>query len=132
MNKELENIDYYFYVMILRDGKQLPWIKIHNTGASEILEKLSTLELRKSINVKELINRITESKEAFYFYHFNLTLEIDRDETTIFEDSADSMPFRMRTDELKKILSGWFEFLVAYENGGIPGIILPTDKEEIV
>ncbi len=128
MNKELENIDYYFYVMVLRDGKQLPWIKIHNTGTSEILEKLSTLELRKSNNVKDLIDKITRATEKFCFYHFNLTLEIDVEETTIFEDSADSLPYKIKTTKLKEILSGWFEFLLAYENGEIPGIILPSNK----
>lgn len=131
MNKELENIDYYFYVMVLRDGKQLPWIKIHNTGASEILEKLSTLELRKSNKVKELINKITDSTEKFCFYHLTLTLEIDKDETTIFEDSADSVPYKIKTNKLKKLLNGWFEFLLVYENGGIPGIIHP-DKRDLV
>jgi hypothetical protein len=128
MNSKINQIDYYFYIMILRDGTHLPWIRIHNAGPASMLERLSILDMRKVGFVNALIEKINKSTGKFYFHHFILTLEIEENETTVFEDSAQSLPFVMETSKLLEILIGWSEFLLAYENGEIPGVI-PQDKK---
>lgn len=41
-------------------------------------------------------------------------------------------PFEIPTSEIKKLFEEWYEFLLAYETGCIPGIIPPNKKKDWV
>jgi len=48
---------------------------------------------------------------------------------TISEDSAESRMVNLQTEEFRELIFGWYDFLLAYENEEIPGIIYPNKKK---
>lgn len=119
----MTEVNYYYYIMILEDGTQIPCIKIHNDDEYKLIEGIGTREFRSSNVVSELIDKIKEINSTIYIYHFNLELKISHEFTSIIEDTYLLRNCTLSTKKLLEILIGWYNFLVKYENEEIPGII---------
>lgn len=109
--------------MVLEDGKHIPWIKIHNDDEFKLIEGLSTFDNRKSKTILNLILKIKSIKFTDYIFHDNLELKIDQEITEIIEDTAILRNCKLKTIKLLEILEGWYNFLIKYENGEIPGLV---------
>ncbi len=113
--------------MTLRDGSQWPSIRVHDIGINRLVEGLGVGKMQDSNYVKDFISQVDDnsSDQKICLYQDNLTLEISGNEVKIFEDSTESETCVLSREKLLEILSGWYDFLIAYQNGKIPGIYHP-------
>lgn len=113
--------------MTLRDGSQWPSIRVHDIGINRLVEGLGVGKMQDSNYVKDFISQVDDnsSDQKICLYQDNLTLEISGNEVKIFEDSTESETCVLSREKLLEILSGWYDFLIAYQNGEIPGISHP-------
>lgn len=126
----MSEISYYFAIITLKDGSQWPSIKVHDIGKYRLIEGLGTMKMQKLGQVRDFISEVegSSTEQKTLLYHDNLTLEIEVDEVKIFEDSTDTEPCILTKSKLLEILLGWHDFLLAYENNSIPGVIHPDKR----
>ena len=129
----MTDIHYYDYIMVLGDGKQIPWIKIHNDDSYRLIEKIGTSKFRDLSNLENLLEKLksVEDEKKEYVYHGNLELLISTDSTFILEDTTDALNCTVATSKLIEIIEGWYNFLKSYEDGEIPGIIHPDKRDHV-
>lgn len=125
---EIDGISYYFAIVTTKSGTNWPIIRVQEYGPIQLVEALGTTELIESKNVKKFIENLdekimnNEGNSKFWLYHNDLDVEILGQNVKINLDSAELIQCTISLNGLQKILSQWYNFLLAYENGEIPGI----------
>ena len=123
-----ENLNYEFAIEVLANGKQRPFMKLGINPNFKHLGNLAMGHLSQSYGVKrdlvelEKVNNGELDKHTFAGDDWCIVI-YKRETSTIANGFDEFEPFEMKSSEIHRFLSDWYNFLSKYENGEIPGII---------
>lgn len=120
-------INKTFYICTFRDGRQYPVLNVAPKEYSMLYE-LGMNQLSKSGGVEtaieELRKVINGEANRFELSAGDWCVVDVRKEVSVITNNFDEFePVELPTFELHKLLQEWHDFLLAYENGEIPGIV---------
>ena len=122
-----------FYICTYRDGRQYPIMRIH-PKKYEMLYELAFEGLSTSVGVKKAIEQINLVQRGeiptYLLSGGDLCIVEVNFETSLIRSGFDLFdPLAISTIEIESLMNEWYDFLIAYESGNIPGIKPPIDKE---
>ncbi len=124
-----------FYIKTLIDGRQYP---ILNTFPKkyEMLYELGMNQYSTSEGVRDAIENLDKviNGESLSFELSTgdwCVVDVKKDTSIITNNFDEFDPVEIPTSVIVKLMNEWFQFLLAYENGEIPGITHP-DKRDLV
>jgi hypothetical protein len=116
-----------FYIVIELLGTQTPMIKVE-PQEFRWLSNIGIVQMGRSQTVRlelEKIQKVLDGEEVEYFFAYQEPLYINfcKQDSNVHDGMGMFEPFIMPTIEIVTLLNDWLAFLLAYENGEIPGII---------
>lgn len=126
------NINSSFYIKVFPDGSQYPLMDIEPKSL-EMLQHLARGHMSNSEGVcEELIgidSVLNGNKEMHSFGGDDwCIINFKKNKSTIINGFDEFKPFEIDSHLITNLLRGWYNFLLAYENGEIPGIIHPKNQ----
>lgn len=122
-----------FYIKTLLDGRQYP---VLNTFPKkyEMLYELGMNNFSKSEGVKGAISSIDKvlkgESESFELSTGDWCVVDVKKNTSMIKNNFDQFePVEIETSAIYALMQEWYDFLIAYESGNIPGITYP-DKSK--
>lgn len=125
-------INKTFYICTYKDGRQYPIINVA-PKKYDMLYELGMNQYSKSEGVKNAISSLDKvlngELESFELSTGDWCVVNVKKDTSIITNNFDEFePVEINTSEIYSLMQEWFEFLKAYENGEIPGIIHPDKR----
>lgn len=124
-----------YKLVVLKNGVQVPVIDIISVKYDPIGYVFSR-DLAKSNNIFDLLEKIGKIEDELSFIRLEAEdkceIIIEKENTKVSGYFGEFEPFEIPTEELIKLVEEWYEFLMYYEDGKIPGIIPWNKKEELV
>lgn len=124
-----------FYIKTLVDGRQYPILNVF-PDKYKMLYELGMNQYAKSEGVKKAISNLDKvlsgELESFELSTGDWCVVNVKKDTSIITNNFDEYePVEISTTEIYSLMQEWLEFLNAYENGEIPGIIHPDKRKSI-
>lgn len=121
-----------FFIKVFKDGRQYPIMSVA-PKKYEMLYELGLYNLSKSDGVKEVIKNLDKVRnEEIAQYELSTgdwcVVDVKRDTSTITNSFDEFEPVEIPTSEVVLLMKEWFNSLLEYENGRIPGIIHPNKR----
>ena len=128
-------INKTFYICTYRDGTQYPILNVA-PSKYDMLYELGLNKFSKSEGVKNAILSLDKvlNDELEYFELSSgdwCVVNVKKDTSIITNNFDEFEPVEINTNEIYTLMKEWYEFLNAYENGEIPGIIHPNKRGRI-
>ncbi len=122
------------FIKVFEDSTQIPLLHVH-PRKYEMLSDLARGHLSQSLNVAHELEQLRKVlNNDLYDYSFGATdwciLNANKEITLITNGFDEFEPIEIKTKEIVNLLEGWYDFLLKYENGQIPGIIPENKKDE--
>lgn len=99
-----------------------------------MLYELGMYHLSKSDGVKVAVENL-DKVENGELNQYELSagdwcvVDVKKDKSVITNNFDEFEPIEIPTSEIVKLMKDWFDFLLAYENGEIPGITHPDNRD---
>jgi len=121
-----------FFIKTFKDGRQYPIFSV-SPKQYEMLYELGMYHLSKSKGVGtvlESLNKIESGELSQYELSAGdwCVIDMKKSISTITNNFDEFEPIQIDTLEIIQLMKEWFDFLTAYENGKIPGIIYPNRR----
>ena len=120
-------------ITIQKDGTQRPMMYL---GKYDIIKYFFLDDLSKSSNVLQKIQEIKKNLSVKKITHLvkedKCDLMVEGDNSRVSGYFGEFVPFEIPTSEIIRLMEEWYEFLILYERGKIPGIIPMNKREEWV
>lgn len=128
-------INKTFYICTYRDGTQYPVMNIA-PKKYDMLYELGMYQYSKSEGVRNAISSLNKvlsgELESFELSTGDWCVVNVKKKTSIITNNFDEFePLKIDTSEIYSLMQEWLEFLYAYENGEIPGIIHPDKRKPV-
>lgn len=122
-----------YSIAVQRNGDQIPLIHI-GPGKYDIIKYAFYPKYSKSINIYGLLQNIKNLSHDFIRIEAEDKCEliIKKETTEVSGYFNEFEAFEIPTSELIKLVEEWYQFLIYYEEGNIPGIIPESKKQELV
>ena len=126
-------INRTFYICTYIDGRQYPIINVA-PKEYEMLYELGMYHLSKSDGVKIAVKNLDKVVNG-ELNQYELSagdwcvVDIKKDTSVITNNFDEFEPIEISTSEIVKLMKDWLDFLLAYENGEIPGITHPDHRD---
>lgn len=124
-----------FFIKTLKDGRQYPILNVVSKQY-EMLYELGMYKLSKAEEVKEAVNNLNKVENG-EIDQYELSagdwcvVDVKKNTSIITNNFDEFDPVGISTSKIVELMKEWLDFLSAYENGGIPGIIHP-DKRDLL